>query len=607
MQILQFNLSKELWMYRRTVWAVVACAGLIFALAYPAAAQNIDAREYRLSNGMQVLLVEKHEAPTIMGGIFFRVGSANEITGITGISHLFEHMMFKGTKVIGTKDFERERVIMSKLDSLRVLMRAEQRIMRDRLRKGEITDMNDPAAKTERYKGLDKVFDSLVLAERELIIKDQLDEIYSKHGGFFLNAFTSNDMTAYIVRIPKNKIELYAWLESDRLINPVFREFYSERDVVREERRLGTESTPTGLIEEEFNAMFWQASSYRWDIVGWPSDLENITKEQADAYFGTYYAPNNATLILVGDLIPDEIMKLVKKYFERIPRGKTEPPDVITLEQPQHAEKRIIAEAEANPQTEIMYHTVAFKHPDNYALDVLAGIMNGKTGRLFKKLVDEKGIALGSGGGGGGFMGGGGLKVNAGQDSRKYAGVFSISAEGKAETNPERLEAAIYEVLDDLQKNPASAEELQKVKNQLRVDKIRFMDIMSGIGILFYLGQNAAMGDWAEANEGPAKIDQVTAADVQRVANTYFGRDQRNVLLINTKAKAEGEGPAEDPQVAQIIQRIKGATDATKLEQMISMFTMQMEQVSEPQEKAAMEKILQAAKDRLAELKAQSK
>ena len=595
-------------MYERAVCAVAVCAAVVFAAAYPAAAQNINAKEYRLDNGMQVLLVEKHEAPTIMSGIAFRVGSSSEITGITGISHLFEHMMFKGSEVLGTKDFKRERPIMDKLDSLRALMRNEQRIMRDRYRKGEIANMTDSTAKTERYKQLDKVFDSLVLAERELIVKEPIDEIYNKNGGFFTNAFTSEDMTLYITRLPKNKIELFMWVESDRFKKPVFREFYSERDVVREERRLGVESTPTGLIDEEFNAMFWESSSYRWDVVGWPSDLENITREQADAYFATYYAPNNATLMLIGDFVPDDIMKLVRKYFERIPHGKTEPPDVITLEEKQHAEKRMLAEAEANPQTEIRYHTVAFKHPDSYALDVLAGIMNGKTGRLYKKLVDEKGIALGSGGGGGGFMGGGGLKVNAGQDSRKYAGLFSISAEGKAEAKPGQLEDAVYDVLDDLKKNPVSAEELQKVKNQLRVEKIRFLDIMSGIGILFYLGQNSAIGDWTEANNNPAKCDVVTVADVQRVANTYFGRDQRNVLLISTKATAEGgEQPKEDPQVAQALAMIKKATDPAKLEQMIGMFSAQVDQIPDPEQKAMMGKMLQAAKDRLAELKAQAK
>jgi len=587
----------------RTMCAVAVCAAVVFAAAHPATAQNIDAREYRLDNGMQVLMVERHESPTIMGAIFAKVGSADEKTGITGISHLFEHMMFKGTETIGTRDIKRDREIMAQLDSLKELMRAEERIMREKYRRGEIEDMYAPEAKTARYKELDAVFDSLILEQRELIIKDQLDELYSKHGGFFLNAFTSEDMTGYFVRLPKNKIELYMWLESDRFLNPVFREFYSERDVVREERRLGLESTPTGLIEEEFQAMFWKSSSYSSGVIGWASDVENITREQANDYFATYYAPNNLGMILVGDLEPDKMIKLVKKYFERLPRGTVEPPDVITLEEEQYAQKRMIAEAETNPETQIWHHTVAFKHPDSYALDVLAGIMNGKTGRLYKKLVEEKGIAIGAATGGGMF-GGGGLHVGASQDSKKYAGCLTIHAEGKTDVQPVQLEAAVYEVIEDLQGNPVSDKELQKVKNQLRVDQIRFMDIMSGIGILFYLGSNAAMGDWTEANNRLDKCDLVTAEDVQRVANKYFESNQRNVLLINSKTAEEGEEGKEDAQFAQFVQMIKGMKEAAKLEQMIGMFSMQIDQAEDPEEKAQMEKLLQVASEHLKELKA---
>ncbi len=590
-------------MNRRYMCMVLVCVVVVLATAFSATAQNIDVKEYRLDNGMQVLMVERHEAPTIMASIIARVGSANETTGITGISHLFEHMMFKGTEKIGTKDITRDREIMARLDSLRELMRVEERVMRENLRRGKIADMLDPEAKTPRYRELETVFDSLILEQRQLIIKDQLDELYSKNGGFFLNAFTANDMTAYFVRLPKNKIELYMWLESDRFADPVFREFYSERNVVREERRLGTESTPTGLIEEDFNAMFWKSSSYHWDVIGWPSDLGSITREQANNYYRTYYAPNNLVMLLVGDFVPDDMIKMVKKYFERIPRGKTEPPDVVTLEEKQYGEKRLIAEAETSPETEVCYHTVAWKHPDSYPLEVLAEILNGKTGRLYKKLVEEKGLAKSSGRGGRRMWGGGGLEVRAGQDSRKYAGAFQISATGLSGVKAEQLEQAIYEVVEDLKANPVPEEELQKVKNQLRVQTIRSMDMMSGIGILFYLGQHAALGDWTEANNAPKMWDQVTAEDIQRVANTYFTRDQRNVLIINTKGGGE-EGGGADPQFAQMVQRIKSIDDAARLEQMIGMFSAGMDQVQDPEQKAQMEKLLKIANDHLKELKA---
>nr|MBN2276537.1 insulinase family protein [candidate division Zixibacteria bacterium] len=591
-------------MNRRIQYAILVCAMLVLTAAAPATAQNIEAKEYRLDNGMQVLMVERHESPTIMAAIMARVGSANEITGITGISHLFEHMMFKGTETIGTKDIVRDREIMAQLDSLRALMRVEQGIMREELRRGEISDMYDPEAKTPRYKEIETVFDSLILEQRQLIIKDQLDEIYSKNGGFFLNAFTADDMTGYFVRLPKNKIELFMWLESDRFSHPVFREFYSERDVVREERRLGIESTPTGLIEEDFRAMFWKSSSYHWDVIGWPSDLDCITREQALNYYNTYYAPNNLTMLLVGDLNPDELIKMVRKYFERIPRGKKEPPEVVTLEEKQYGEKRMIAEAETSPQVQIWYHTVAWKHPDSYPLEVMAGIMSGKTGRLYKKLVEEKGLAKSSGGGGPRMMPGGGLAVDAGQDSKKYAGAFQISTEGISGAKAEQLEEAIYEVIEDLKKNPVPEDELQKVKNQLRVQKIRFMDIMSGIGILFFLGQNAAMGDWTEANNNPKKCDLVTAGDVLRVAEKYFTRDQRNVLIINSKTESGSEEGGEDPQFTQMVQMIKSINDPARLEQVMGMVSSRLDQVEDPDEKASVEKLLKIAGEHLKELKA---
>ncbi len=599
------------WAGMALLVGMIVLAGLtaLAGMAVPAGAQTIDAQEYWLDNGMQVLIVERHESPTFMAAIAARVGSVNEMTGITGISHLFEHMMFKGTKTIGTKDIERDLAIMAQLDSLRALMREEERVMREALRRGRIDDMHDPKAKTPRYRELEAGFDRLIEEQRELIVKDQLDEIYSKHGGTFLNAMTSNDMTMYFVRLPRNKLELFMWMESDRFLNPVFREFYSERNVVREERRLTLESTPTGLIDEDFASMFWKSSSYRWEVIGWPSDLYSITREQAEDYFDTYYSPNNLTMILVGDLDPDETMKLVRTYFERLPRGTNEPPDVVTLEERQYGAKRLVAEAETSPQVEIWYHTVAWKHPDSYPLDVLAGLMSGKTGRLYKKLVEEHGIAKASVSGGGRMMpGGDNLAVRAGQDSRKYAGAFQISAEGVSDTRSEILEEAVYEVIEDLKTRPVPEQELQKVKNQMQVRDIRFMDIMSGLGIMFRLAPNAAMGDWTEANRGPEKRAQVTAEDVRRVANTYFADDQRNILNINPKAGTEVASEDDgDARKAQIVERIKAIKDPAQLEQMIGMVQMGLGQVEDPERKAQMEEMLQIASEHLESLKSQEK
>src|ERR1700757_1154109 len=143
-----------------------------------------------------------------------------------------------------------------------------------------------------------------------------------------MNAFQTADLTAYFVAVPANKLELWMWMESERLLHPVFREFYAERDVVFEERRMRTDSTPLGKFEEEFNAMFWESSPYSWPVVGWPSDIPAISKAQADDFYATFYAPQNLTLILAGDLNIEQAVGLAKRYFERIPRGPKEAPDV---------------------------------------------------------------------------------------------------------------------------------------------------------------------------------------------------------------------------------------------------------------------------------------
>jgi len=300
------------------------------------------------------------------------VGSANEHPGITGISHLFEHMMFKGTEAIGTTDYQKDLEILAEQEKVRDQMREEDAKMRAAYRRGEVDDLMKPESKTARWNELNKRFKELIEAERKVLVKNEFDQVYTKAGGSGKNAYTSQDRTAYFITVPANKLELWMWMESERIRHPVFREFYAERDVVFEERRMRTESTPLGKFVEEAEAMFWQSAPYSWPVLGWPSDVSSISKAQADEFYALYYSPQNITLILVGDFKVAEAQPLLRKYFGRIPRGKTDPPDVVTLEMPQLAEKRMNAEAEANPQVEVGWHTVPFGHRDSYALNILA-------------------------------------------------------------------------------------------------------------------------------------------------------------------------------------------------------------------------------------------
>src|SRR4051812_4959214 len=263
--------------------------------------QKVPVIETNLANGMRLLMVERHDEPSVAGGWVAHVGSSNERPGITGIAHLFEHMMFKGTETIGTKNYQKDQQIIAEQEQVRDEMRKEEAKMRAAYRRGEIDDLMRPENKSPRWQELNKKFNDLIAQQRDILVKNEFDQIYTEQGGTGMNAFTSQDMTAYFITVPANKLELWMWMESERIRRPVFREFYAERDVVFEERRMRTDSTPLGKFAEEAEAMFWESVPYGWPVVGWPSDIPAISKAQADEFYGIYYAPQNITLILVGD------------------------------------------------------------------------------------------------------------------------------------------------------------------------------------------------------------------------------------------------------------------------------------------------------------------
>jgi predicted Zn-dependent peptidase len=361
---------------------------LSLALSPPVSllAQQVPVQEYVLENGLRVLMVPRKGDPNIAAGWVARVGSVNERPGITGLSHLFEHMMFKGTRAIGTSNIQEDLKLMERMDAVKAELRKEEQEQIRRLRLGEITDLKDPKNRTARHQELLGQLTQLEEGQKKLLVKNEFDKIYTSAGASGMNAGTDHDYTVYFINVPANKLELWFWMESDRLINPVFREFYAERDVVYEERRMRTDSTPTGKFEEEFDALFWTSSPYAWPVVGWPSDLDGITREEALAYFAINYAPNNLTACLVGDFDAARAKELTDLYFGRLKRNPEAQPAVRTREVEQQAEKRMIAFAETNPQAQIRYHGVADGHKDEPALVVLGSLLSGRTGRLYKSL-----------------------------------------------------------------------------------------------------------------------------------------------------------------------------------------------------------------------------
>jgi len=526
--------------------------------------QNVPVQEFILDNGMRLLMVPRKGDPNIAAGWIAKVGSVNERPGITGISHLFEHMMFKGTHTIGTSNITEELKLIDEMDALKKETRREERALIERQRLGEIEDISDPKNRLPPHQKLLDELGKLQKQEKDLIVKDEFDRVYTSAGASGMNAGTDQDWTVYFINVPANKFELWFWMESDRLSNPVFREFYSERDVVREERRLRTESTPTGKFQEQFESIFWQSSPYSWPVVGWPSDLDGITREDATAYFDINYAPNNITACLVGDFEPPQAIEFAKRYFGRLKRGPKDPEPVRTREIKQEAEARMVAYAETNPEAVIRYHTVADGHKDEPALRILADLLNGRTGRFYKSLVLEQGLAN---------------NASAESNGRKYEGYFEIRGVAKPGKTPEEVETAIYKELDKLKKEPVNDRELQKVKNQNAAADFR--RLQSNFALMFQLLVYDSGRGWRHINTDPKLVQAVTVGDVLRVANRYFSSENRTVAIYYRK---KAESAESDPlltklndQEQQQVQTMKSRVGQFNKEQ-VQQFLQQLEQ-----------------------------
>ncbi|KXK30573.1 MAG: putative peptidase [Candidatus Brocadia sinica] len=399
---------------------IVLFTGRVFANSL-----KLDVKEHVLKNGLTLLMLEKHDVPIVCVRINYKVGSVDERPGITGVSHLFEHMMFKGTKIFGTRDYAAEKSLLGREDELVMKISTEK--------------SNEETADRKKIESLEKELEEVRKKLRDLVVKDEVFSLYLRHGASGLNAATSTDGTYYFCDLPANKLELWAFIESDRMKNLVLREFYSERDVVMEERRLRTENSPMGLLIEQLNAITFIAHPYRWPTIGWRSDIQNVTKAETEEYFKRYYAPNNAVVVMVGDFNPDNAIKLVEKYFSDIP-GQPAPPKVKTIEPEQKGERRVEIEFESNPYIAISYHIPAIGHPDLYALDVVSSLLSdGRTSRLYKSLIDDKRIAV---------------MAHAYSGIGKYPDTFTFIAVPRAPHTVAEIESAFYDEIEKLKKCP---------------------------------------------------------------------------------------------------------------------------------------------------------
>jgi predicted Zn-dependent peptidase len=494
---------------------LLAVAVLALAPAQAAPAQDLAAFEKKVSvrtlaNGLTVLVCERPEAPVFSFFTHVDVGADREVPGITGLAHMFEHMAFKGTDRIGTTDYAKEKAALEAVESAYAAYDAERRrsVGRDEKKVVELEKAwKDRIAEADRY-----------------VVKNEFGEIIDREGGVGLNAFTNSDETGYFFSFPQNRLELWAYLESERYLKPVMREFYKERDVVFEERRMRTESQPIGRLVEQFLAAAFTAHPYGQPVVGWPSDLSTFSATDALAFHAKYYVPSNMTVAVVGDVKAAEVIPLVETYFGRLPAGP-EPEPLRTVEPPQQAERQVVIKDQAQPFYVEGYHRPAFDHPDDAVYDVITDLMSsGRTSRLYRALVRDQKIAAAAAGFGG-FPG------------VKYPTLFAFFGVPTPGHTPEEIQAAIRAEIERLKTEDVTDAELEMVKTRARANLIRQLD--SNQGLALQLGRYQARdGDWRELFRDVDAIQQVTKADVRRVANEAFVETNRTVAMIQSTQMA---------------------------------------------------------------------
>jgi predicted Zn-dependent peptidase len=451
-------------------------------------------------------MVERHTSPTVSAWIRFRVGSVDERSDERGIAHLLEHMLFKGTTTLGTKDYAAEQPILDKIEATALALTAEK----------AKHEKSDPA----KVKELEKKLTSLETEASKFVVKDEFFELYSKNGGTGYNAFTSRDGTTYLINLPSNKLELWAAIESDRLQNAVLREFYTERSVVMEERRRSYDADPESKLWETFVASSFLSHAYGQPTIGWTTDIENLTRTKAEQFFQNYYAPNNAIIAVVGDIDTKATIAMVERYFGSIKPGKEIPP-VTAMEPKQSGERRIELVAEAEPTLIMGFHKPAINTPDDYVFDVISMILgNGRTSRFYKKLVIEKQLTTDIG------------AFDA--PGNRYPNLFVVSANPRAPHTVKEVEDAILAELDLLKTTPVVERDLQRILNKMDYEEARRMGTNGGLARNLTEFE-AITGSWRYMTEQRSKIAKVSAADIMRVAKEYFTNENRTIGYITKK------------------------------------------------------------------------
>ncbi len=490
---------------------------LFFVACIAAPAQDLASFEKhvtvkKLNNGLTVIIVERPEVPVFSFFTHVDAGSAQDPTGQTGLAHMFEHMAFKGTDTIGTKDYAAEKVALEKVEKAYAayIYARDQRINRD----------------DAKVKELEKAWQDAVKDANQYVIPNQFPRILESNGAEGLNAFTDYDETGYHYSIPENRLELWAYLESDRFLHPVMREFYRERNVVIEERRMRTDSNPIGRLLEQFVTAAFQANQYHRPTIGWMADLNTFSATDAQIFFNEYYVPSNMVVTVVGDVKAQTALPIIEKYFGRLP-SKQKPDERTTVEPPQNSERRVVLHDPSQPFYLEGYHRPDYRDKDDAVYDAIADVMSsGRTSRLYRSLVRDKKIASDAAG-------------FTGLPGNKYPHLFAFYAVPTPGHTPDEVATAIHAEIERLKNEDITDEELKMIKTRAKANLLRGLD--SNEGLAFQIGTyQSRYDDWRELFHSVDRIDKVTKADIRRVAQQTFVPTNRTVGIIETVPPAAG-------------------------------------------------------------------
>jgi predicted Zn-dependent peptidase len=503
----------------RTAALALGLLGTAFAGAQ---AQDLKSFEQRITtkvlpNGLTILICERPDAPVFSYSTFIDAGDVNDPSGQSGLAHMFEHLAFKGTSQIGTTDYAAEKIALAKVEAANAAYEAEY--------------LKPVGRDEQKLAELEKAFKEAQAEAEKFVIPNQFTEIADRNGAEGLNAETGLDETIFYWSMPENRLELWAYLESSRLSDTVPREFYKERSVVIEERRMRTDSNPEGRLFEQFVATAYVAHNYGRSGIGWPSEVSQINATEAMEFHKKYYVGANIVVAIVGDVKASEAMPMLEKYFSRVPGGP-KPEEMTTVEPKQFAEKTVVIHDPSQPLYVEGYHRPDYRDPDDAVYDAISDILsNGRVSRLYRSLVRDQQIAAGAEGA-------------SGYPGDKYPGLFYFIAAPLPGHTPQEMRDAIHKEIEKLKAADVTDDELAMYKTRTRADLLR--GLADNQGLANDLAQyQTRYGDWRELFLQLDKVEKVTKADIRRVANKVFIASNRTEAWTETDAPTTGAPKAE--------------------------------------------------------------